>query len=444
MTQYQQVLDAVVNKLGGKGTTDEIFRATDTRNWKTKTKKASVASYLSTSNEFRQEGNVWIYEGSKTSSNSINKNALDNTIERGLYFITLNPAVKPPIPGLVFKIGKSDGRVKDRLNNYNASLPYKPIQELCFYRIPSDIDLQDAEKQVRNELLCNETLGFGIERFFGNHQDEWLHTLDLVMNSEDINKLAMVVNRIIKETIDNLRKNEEETDEKNEETLHCSDGVCPTAIARNDGKKWTIFGISVVHGFGNADYEKALFNATFDDIIPFNSMSGVSYVAVKKTELWGLIRFRLNPEFAVHKKNFRKALGNEPIDEKAMDPLGREIKFIEDIKYPDIDYFKNKYHLDNLDRYYDDIENNDSSEPSKELREWSDESIEYTKDTFSTLEFGVGPEGTVRMKRNDGSFGFIPLTDALSKKYNVHHDEDGEIDHYSNVSEMIEDGWVLD
>ena len=48
------------------------------------------------------------------------------------------------------------------------------------------------------------------------------------------------------------------------------------------------------------------------------------------------------------------------------------------------------------------------------------------------------------MKRNDSSFGYILLTDALSKKFNVYHDEDGNIDYYENVSEMIEDGWVLD
>ena len=209
MTQYQQVL-AAAKKIGGKGTTDEIFKAIDgIEEWKTQTKKASVASYLSTSNDFRKEGDVWIYEENKSTSDTVNKNVLDNASERGLYFITLNPGVKPPIPGLVFKIGKSE-RAGGRLDDYNASLPYKPIQELCFYRIPSDVNLLEAEGQVRSELLGNDTLGFRIERFFGNHQDEWLHTLDLSMSTEDINKLAMVVNRIIKETIDNLRKPNED------------------------------------------------------------------------------------------------------------------------------------------------------------------------------------------------------------------------------------------
>jgi hypothetical protein len=298
MTQYQQVLDAV-KKLGGKGTTDEILRATDISNWKTQTPKASVASYLSTSNEFRQEGNVWIYEEG------------------------------------------TDGN--------------------------------------RNKIL-----------------------------------------------------------------LYCSDGVLATAIARFSQNKWTIFGISKVHGFGSADFEKVLFDTTFDDIVEFNSTSGVSYVAVKKENLWGLIRFRLNPEFAYDKKAFEKVIWWGPIDKEAMDSLGREIKLIEDIEYSDIKFFKNKYRLDNLNNFNNDTENNEIPEELKKIRRWSDSLIENTKDSFSNLEFGVGPEGTVRMKRNDGSFGFILFKDAFNKKYNVHHDEDDKIDQYNNTSEMIDDGWVLD
>ena len=246
-------------------------------------------------------------------------------------------------------------------------------------------------------------------------------------------------------------------DNDKEILLHCSDGVLATAIAKFSKKKWTILGISEVHGFGNAAFEKVLFDMTFDDLIPFNSMSGVSYVAVKKDNLWGLIRFRLNPEFAVDKEFFRKAIGNEPIDEKVMDPIGREIKLIEEIKYPDISIFIEKYHLEKLNFLYDDdkfnnsipedeieFEEDEPIEKSNELREWSDELKEYTKDALSNLEFGCDLKGNVRMKRNDGSFGYILFKDAFSNKYNVHHDDYDVIDSYKNVSDMIEDGWVLD
>jgi len=226
--------------------------------------------------------------------------------------------------------------------------------------------------------------------------------------------------------------------------LHCSDGVLATAIAQYSQKKWTIYGISQVIGFGNADFEKILFDTTFDEIVPFNSMSGVSYVAVRKEKLWGLIRFRQNPEFAVYKERYIKALGNEPIDEKATDSLGREIKLIEEIKYSDINIFKDKYHLGIPSVIDNDIYNDEPPKKTKKKREWSDELKEYTEDTLNTLEFGCDPNGNVRMKRNDGSYGFIPLEDAFNYKYNVHHDEDGIIDHYDNISEMIEDGWVLD
>jgi len=215
--------------------------------------------------------------------------------------------------------------------------------------------------------------------------------------------------------------------------LFCSDGHWATAKAKYSQKKWTIFVVSKDNG--DLDYKKVLFDTTYDEIIAFNSMSGVSYVAVKKAELWGLIRFRQD------KENYRIALGDESIDKKAVDPLGREIKLMEDIKYPDINYFKKKYHLDNSYRSYSSIGDKELYEIPGILPEWSDTAIENTKDVLLNFSFGGS---TVRMKRIDGSFGFIPLADALNHKYNVHHDEDGNIDHYNNVSEMIEDGWVVD
>jgi hypothetical protein len=219
MTQYQQVL-AALKKIGGKGTTDEIFKAVDgIGNWKTQTKKASVASYLSTSEETTKEGDVWVYQGNKTPQNDgVQKKSDDNpddNEERGLYFITLNPIVKLNVPGLLFKIGKS-GNVSKRLQFYGASLPFNPIQELSFYRIPTDVDLLEAERQVRGELLGNDSReGFRVERFFDNHQDEWLQTLDLALSENDINKLAVEVNKIVLTTIDNLRKQSEGDDDGN-------------------------------------------------------------------------------------------------------------------------------------------------------------------------------------------------------------------------------------
>jgi hypothetical protein len=213
-TQYQQILEAI-KTLGGKATIKDIWaeiqKTPDGKKWTTKSPTASISSYLSTRDEFKKEGDKWAYDESVIlkAAKSVNKNQNDVSIERGLYFITLNPTIKPPVPGILFKIGKSDGRVDNRLRNYNATLPYSPIQELAFFRVPLDVDLKLAEEQVRIELLANKEMGFIVERFFGNHQTEWLQTLDLSLTGENVTKLAKVVNGIIQKIIYDLQKTEE-------------------------------------------------------------------------------------------------------------------------------------------------------------------------------------------------------------------------------------------
>jgi len=216
MTQYQQVI-AALEKIGGKGTTDDIYKAIDgIENWRTKTPKASVAGYLSRGT-FKKEGDFWLlsdeYKNEEiTPKASEIKDTSGKTTKRGLYFITLNPVIKPPVAGLLFKIGFSDGRIGLRISDYGRSLPYNPILLQSFYRIPADVDLNKAEEQVRVELLTNESLGLCIEEYAYSNQREWLQTLDLSLNDDDINKLAVVVNKIVKDTITSLRKYEEDED----------------------------------------------------------------------------------------------------------------------------------------------------------------------------------------------------------------------------------------
>jgi len=216
------------------------------------------------------------------------------------------------------------------------------------------------------------------------------------------------------------------------ENLFCTDGSMQTAVVTYSKKQWTIFGLT--HGKGEPEFTKVLFNKTFDDIEPFNSFSGVSYVAVKKDNLWGLIRFRQDPK---EHESYKKAVGNEPIDKDALDIFGREIKLIEDIKYPDINSFKLKYNIkDGYPFHKKDL---------IELSEWYENHIDYNLEIFSKQEFGNAPNGQVRMKRYDGTFGYIPIADALDDKYNIHDDEDNDIIYtYENVSDMVEDGWAID
>jgi hypothetical protein len=137
--------------------------------------------------------------------------------ERGLYCITLSPYIKISGAGFLFKIGQA-GNVKNRLVGYSASLPVDTIQLVSFYQIPDDVNLDEAEKEVRGELMGNENLGDGIfdrtvrvQPYFGNHQKEWLQTLDInPTDSEDLNKLANIISNIVKTTITTLSAEPEE------------------------------------------------------------------------------------------------------------------------------------------------------------------------------------------------------------------------------------------
>jgi hypothetical protein len=215
MTQFQQVL-AAIKALGGKGTPKEIYAKIKEANpdgWKTKTPYASVSTYLSTSDIFRNENGTWILQDtqSRDDTRSGDKRAPSGPSERGLYFITVSPHINIHGAGFLFKIGKSDS-VKKRLVAYSASLPVDTIQLISFYPIPPDVNLSEVEKEVRGELLGNENLGeetfdhkITIRPYFGNHQDEWLQTLDITLSdTESLNKLANIIDGIVKTTIETL------------------------------------------------------------------------------------------------------------------------------------------------------------------------------------------------------------------------------------------------
>jgi hypothetical protein len=222
-TQYQQVL-AAIKALDGKGTPKQIYekiKETNPEGWKTKTPIASVSGYLSTNSVFKNENGIWVLqdikiEEAKTQgadadiAKSIVKKA-DAKSERGLYFITLSPYIKISGAGFLFKIGMS-GDVKKRLVAYSAALPVDTVQLISFYPIPDNVDLAEAEKEVTGELVGNENLGqdifdriITVRPYYGNHQDEWLQTIDINQSdAEGVNKLANIVDGIVKATIEAL------------------------------------------------------------------------------------------------------------------------------------------------------------------------------------------------------------------------------------------------
>lgn len=224
MTQFQQVL-AAIKSLDGKGTPKEIYAKIIETNpeWKTNTPVSSVRMYLSKNNIFKAKNGVWTLPETKTQDDtqSTDKKPTSKPSERGLYFITLSPYIDIHGAGFLFKIGQS-GDVKKRLVAYSACLPVDTIQLISFYPIPNEVNLDEAEKEVNGELLGNENLGEGffdhtitIRPYFGNHQDEWLQTLDITLSdTESLNKLANIIDGIVKTTIETLTpKAKEELDE---------------------------------------------------------------------------------------------------------------------------------------------------------------------------------------------------------------------------------------
>jgi hypothetical protein len=225
MTQFQQVL-AAIKALDGKGTPKEIYAKIREANpeWKTNTPVSSVRMYLSKNNIFKSEDGIWTLPEIKPqdTSQSSDKKSVSKPSERGLYFITLSSYINIHGAGFLFKIGQS-GDVKKRLVAYSASLPIDTIQLISFYPIPNGVNLDEAEKEVNGELLGNENLGEGffdhtitIRPYFGNHQDEWLQTLDITLSdTESLNKLANIIDSIVKATIETLtpKTKEEQADE---------------------------------------------------------------------------------------------------------------------------------------------------------------------------------------------------------------------------------------
>jgi hypothetical protein len=206
MTQYQQVLEAL-RALGGKAQFKDICSKIDSSSWKTKTPEQSVASYLSTGSDFEKDNDLWILKPVKKNTDNEednicnnNQNGVQENHERGIYFITLNPEIRLPTAGFLFKIGTSE-KASNRLKQYSASLPFDVIRCIAFYPIPEKIDLKEIETQIRGEILGGGSIDFKVRRFIGGNQIEWLQTLELDFNIETINKVAKSINKIIDDTI---------------------------------------------------------------------------------------------------------------------------------------------------------------------------------------------------------------------------------------------------
>lgn len=70
----------------------------------------------------------------------------------------------------------------------------------------------------------------------------------------------------------------------------CTDRCLVNMVINQDAKgKYELFTVSEVYGMGAADYNEKVLAEEFDDIVPFNTMTGISHVALLKNNRWRLI-----------------------------------------------------------------------------------------------------------------------------------------------------------
>ncbi len=75
----------------------------------------------------------------------------------------------------------------------------------------------------------------------------------------------------------------------------CHDGCLAALVGRKHRNgQWALYSKSKVMGMGRAEYENHIFDAYYDEVVGLNSFSGLSYIATKQSDRWGLIQIRDN------------------------------------------------------------------------------------------------------------------------------------------------------
>ena len=110
------------------------------------------------------------------------------------------------------------------------------------------------------------------------------------MSSSDIKEMSMLT-----DLLDEKDKRMTGYYDVTKKACHCHDGsLVPIWAIRNNCKKWELYGISVVHGQGDADHNNKIIPDEFDEVIALNSFSGKSYIVLRKDTKWGLIELKDN------------------------------------------------------------------------------------------------------------------------------------------------------
>lgn len=75
-----------------------------------------------------------------------------------------------------------------------------------------------------------------------------------------------------------------------EDMCYCNDGCLALYIIRETKNgKFELYGKSVIHGMGNAEYKKKILKDAYDQIVPFNTLEGTAQIALLKDDHWSLM-----------------------------------------------------------------------------------------------------------------------------------------------------------
>ena len=79
------------------------------------------------------------------------------------------------------------------------------------------------------------------------------------------------------------------------QNFSCHDGCLASVVGRKQRNgKWGLYSVSEVMGMGMAKYENHILDTYYDEVVGLNSHSGLSYIATKQNNRWGLIQIRDN------------------------------------------------------------------------------------------------------------------------------------------------------
>lgn len=222
MTQYDQAVKAI-KELGGHATTQQILDKIGDRKklrklgWTAKNPYATVASLISRSDEFQKSGDnkEWIYKPVER-NNSVPQKSKRSSNGFRLYLITIGNAFKNHFSTYVpFKVGIS-GRLDDRLDDYERSLPFQDlvhllddfefpnsrVSEECKKKGKLPKEFKEIEDEVRTRFVDYDGER-KIRKCSAGKQVEWLQVMIDTGSQQEIADVERFIrkrfNKVIKE-----------------------------------------------------------------------------------------------------------------------------------------------------------------------------------------------------------------------------------------------------